>query len=649
MMRALIAACCLGIVYLAVAAPPGSAAPPTSHVTLLERPIDAARHRRRAALPEARPPLRGYVAPLLQADGDSRPWVLPADAPAPLRAAADVVARRLARDGLLPTLARVLEHLGPAAFRAPDDAALNRLRAVGLPVDLIGCFVKSPAPSEKGASPIEQRRARALSVIADVAAALLDGPRAAELTFDHYDFRFIASHAGFRVATEDGRHDIALLRLQLTRDAYWQGAGAGGALDVARQLVERMPDTAFFISIERRHLDGFLRLAADWPIGSAGRAMISPEPWTIAQWAQDNGKPGFIGGSPARGAADAGAILTAHHRATLIPRFASRTEEASLFVPGENFLLEGLAEAGHRLIHSPLLFQGGDLLVVHDAACDERVLLMGEAEVHRNIALGLSSAEVLDAFAAECGADRCVVLPAVSFHIDFEVLPRATAEGVIAFVNDEPAAVRIVLGLGLDALQEHGCLAQADADRARSALDEDGLAHYLATVIPALQTTSVDYGRFPMSLARHFARGEHDSPVGNLQRFLMAVDLAMAWSTPEGQEQGGRHAEAYIRAIKRRRRDRARLVQTLADLGWRIVAVPGMPEAERGIVYLNGLQARDRYWMSAYGGFFAPLDQAAADAVSAARAPAIEVIPILCGETQRRQGGLHCAVSVYPK
>ncbi len=60
------------------------------------------------------------------------------------------------------------------------------------------------------------------------------------------------------------------------------------------------------------------------------------------------------------------------------------------------------------------------------------------------------------------------------------------------------------------------------------------------------------------------------------------------------------------------------------------------------------LRLRQRYIMPAYGGFYAPLDEAAAEAF-AAELEGVEVVPILCGESQRRVGAVHCSVSAYPQ
>src|SRR5262249_6393379 len=155
-----------------------------------------------------------------------------------------------------------------------------------------------------------------------------------------------------------------------------------------------------------------------WP--APGRITIAAGPTPVSQWAQDNGKSGEVSGEPV----------------TLIARYASRAEESSVLVPGDTFVAESLQSAGLRVAQSPLLVQGGNLYAASGPASGERVLLIGEAEVCRNVSLGLARDQVIEAFRVEFGVDRCVVLPAVSFHIDFELTIRAHEGRLLAFVND---------------------------------------------------------------------------------------------------------------------------------------------------------------------------------------------------------------------
>src|SRR5690606_32768810 len=104
------------------------------------------------------------------------------------------------------------------------------------------------------------------------------------------------------------------------------------------------------------------------------------EELSIAQWAQDNGKPGVdVDGRP---------II-------LVPRYASRGEVGTTFVPGETYLMNGVAAANVKVVQSSLLFQGGNLLAVRDPGTNQRILLIGEAEIQRNKVLGLTDNQIL--------------------------------------------------------------------------------------------------------------------------------------------------------------------------------------------------------------------------------------------------------------
>ena len=106
-----------------------------------------------------------------------------------------------------------------------------------------------------------------------------------------------------------------------------------------------------------------------------------------------------------------------------------------------------------------------------------------------------------------------------------------------------------------------------------------------------------------------------------------------------------RHAAAYLRSLRRAEADRRALQRQLRGLGWEVVPVPAISSEEVSINSINGVQDARRYLMPAYGGFFEPLDREAEAAFAAALGSSVEIVPILTGETQRRGGGLHCAVS----
>src|SRR5262249_11670496 len=208
----------------------------------------------------------------------------------------------------------------------------------------------------------------------------------------------------------------------------------------------------------------------------------------VAQWAQDSGKAG-------RDGADGPVVL--------IPRYASRGEVGAEFIPGESFLAGGLAAAGLRIAQSPLLFQGGNLLAVRERSDGPLTLIVGEAEVWRNTTLGLSAEQVREALAAEFGAARCLVLPAVSFHADMDVSIRAAGPGTMAFGADEPGAARIGLGCALGVLERSGLIPASPA--ARAELEAGRPTAAMALVGECLARSAIGPGRWPESFASAFS------------------------------------------------------------------------------------------------------------------------------------------------
>lgn len=578
------------------------------------------------SLKEERPPLRGFRAPIL-GDADQRwPMSLPADASPTMQAATNAVAHNLARNGLLSTTAEVIGITDPNFFADGSPTSVDYLRFIGLPVDLME-FFKAPGQPE------------GTSTVATIAKAMAAGiAREALATWlNTFEFRFTQTRPGFAVFTECGEDELDMLRLQVTRGTYWQGPGDGGNVDMVRQLVEQLPDVKLVLSIQRQHLDEFLSTFRTWSSGDPQRITLVTEPLIVAQWAQDNGKPGVV--------MDAG--HGARKVVTLVPRFASRGEDGSTFVPGETLLLDGLPLAGLDVAQSPLLFQGGDLLAVRDPKSGKRTLLIGEAELYRHTALGLSIPQTIEAFRIEFGVDQCVPMPAVSFHIDFEMTIRVKDDHLVAFVNDTPAAVRIILECGVDALEKNRIIDSTTARRAKKFLaDWDGQA-FLQSIFNTVMARSGGTGHFPESLANAFSAGPSDSGVGNFQRFLLAMDMLLSWSLPPGQAPPEAHAASYLQSFGRRDEHRHSLHAHLQQMGFEVVTIPSMGDAGRGINYINGIQDRSRYLMPTYGGLFAPLDVAAKKAFEQALGPGVTVIPILSGESQRRVGGLHCSTSAY--
>lgn len=562
-------------------------------------------------LAEARPAARGFRVNLA-AMGEESP-----DEPGEpaLRRGFEVIAHRLATDGVMPTLVRAIDAVGPAMILLSGQEGPRLLRRAGFPVDLLASFGDGDAAAMIGST---AERLSAGAPVADLireARALL--------------FRFRPSLSGFRAHSESGEAEPEILRVQLTGAEHWGGPGAGGSLDVLRQLLEALPAARFLIGVEERHLAGVLRRAADWPSSSAERATLLPQPLPVSQWAQDNAK--------------LGAVHRGH--AALLPRYASRGEEGALLVPGETVIAGGLSAAGMQIGHSPLHFQGGNLLLVTDPRNGDRILLIGEAEVYRNTSLGLTSEQAEDALRIELGADRSVVLPAASFHIDYEISVRAIGDSLVAFVNDTPAAVRLVLELGVTALISSGVVGRPQGLRALESLRAGRPMDFLGVVGPVVNGAMVGPGQFSERIAVGFSTGPSDLAAANLRVFLLAMDLLMADLASPTTLPHDRHLRSYFQSFRRRDADRKQLHRRLEALGMRLVKVPSFSDGAIGPNYVNGVQTRDSYLMPAWGGFLSPLDEAAAKAIRGA-AQGLRIVPIYCAESQRRCGGVRCSVGV---
>lgn len=612
---------------------------------------------RRRTYPEARPGARGFRAKV-HASGavDSDPaggtWWFDVEgvgASAARRQVAELIAKRLASDGLPMTFARVEYWLAARDTKyltIPYRDRESLLRRIGLPTDLFPFFVDDSASDRIARAEEIAGKPPALVRAVDEAVAAGRSENDAVAAARALRFVFRPTQPGYRVATESGEHAIGWVRLQASAGSYYEGPGDGGCLDMFNQLLAALPDARFIISVERKHADGLLAALRGREAPRDKKTSVIIEDLPLSQWAQDNGKPGTI---RAPGALDQAATPF-----TLAPRYASRGEEGSIFVAGDSFACEGVAEAGLPFAQSPLLFQGGNLLAVWDAARRKRILLVGEAEIQRNVSLGLTAAQAEEALAIEFGCDEVVVLPAVSYHLDYEVAIRNVNGRPVALVNDELAAAREIVRLGLARLASGDSSGPLPLDartalaRSRAMLERSNDREAGIAAAECLERLAVQPGQWPLDLVRRFATAPGESAVGNFHLFMTSVDILRTAGARESAFPGEDHASAYYRSLVRRRAQRQDIVQALNRLGWEVAAVPSLADSEQSLCYLNGIQSSSQYLMPACGGLFAALDSNAAASITRAWGEGVEVVPIRCGESLRRDGGVHCSASVYP-
>lgn len=577
------------------------------------------------ALPESFVPLRGYRAPILsRADELMQAVYPPSGLTEKSAAAAELIVRKLAHEGLLLTLAQVIETLGPEEFLKVPGQGMSLLRQVGFPTGLLGCFQ------------FEGRKADPEATTIWMAKKLRDGSRPDDLKAElaAVAFRFRPSEPGFHVATESGEWELGLLRMQAD-GGYRDGIVPGSSIDVICQVVAAMPNGDSIISLPREQLEPFEWMARNWRLRHTNQVTLIGGPFSAEAWAQDNGKAGQVTSNDGR-----------VKLATITPRYASQAEGKSNFRKAESFLMDGLQTSGHEVVHSRLLFQGGNLLAVRDPKTGERILLLSEGCIYRNGALGLTPEQVQEAFRVEFGVDRCAIIPATSYHMDFDVTVRAHAGELIAFVNDTRATAREIVEIGIGALERGGMLSPAAAGEARANLAAGRDEPVVRQISGVVQNTRGQSSALPDKLAAAFTQDKADSAAGNLQTFLLALDII---ESALSDAKGAPERQAYLQALRRMHERCETQTERLRGLGWKVVALPSMTDLFRSINYLNGVHHKGGYLMPVFGGLYAPLDRLAAARLQSVLGPELRMQQIRSADCQRYHGGVHCTVAAYPK
>ncbi|MFK7960673.1 MAG: hypothetical protein AB8G96_09105 [Phycisphaerales bacterium] len=601
----------------------------------------------------ARPLVRGFRAGIVPGvSNPADPWLPSLRISAPSFNAATLVANRLATDGVAATAIRAIALLLAEMPETADDpvAMVRGLREIGLPVDLLA-FVDAPPsmgtlPSAGIAAgpgtpdPVNDAAANPTPWVAAAMTAIGANPAddavdalAAEAATQVVVLR--PSRPGFVASADDGRAPHRLIRMQPTRGRYWLPPGGGDSLDVAGAMLESLPQAQFVLSVGTPFMaDALPRLAYRRQRGEA-RVVVIDEPHVASQWAQDNGQPGTLAGDP-------GQLMM------LVPRFASRGDLGSTMDPGDTWMVEGLPAAGIELVRSPLLFQGGNLLVIGDPATGRRTLLAGDAEVIRNRAIGLRDPETIAAFRQEFAVDDVVVLAPPAFHLDFAVTVRRVGDAHLAFVHDEEAAIALVLEAGVATLERAGVINAATRTEAMAALNGDDARGFLDRIGPPLYARAREDGRWPLSFSDAFSTGPADSGIGNLDRFLTVFEWIMGRTLKPEQVPGPPEVRGYLETFARRDALRATFEADLEAAGLTLVRIPGFSLQRRSINTVNMVHASDSVLMPTTGGLYRAIDEAAAAIVREAVGPGVQVIGIPCGETQRRSGGIGCAVAAWP-
>jgi len=607
--------------------PPIEPTPPAEHVRTLRPAIDQEVFENWSSARNEVPELRGFRMPYRESAARDIPWQMHAparDVDRTTRAAALHVAERLARDGLVRTTLDVMrtKDIIPKGVPSID---MNRLASVGIPVDLLRMFVAHDKPF------MDALDAWWISGgNADDAEALIQTSRLA----------FQATRSGFTVSASDGTVETAMLRLQAPMAKFVSQPGDGSPLDVIRQLAQLKRNWRVIISTHERELEALHALTCTWELGMpSGQCVIVSTPGSVTQWAQDNARTGIAPG------ADGAPVPV-----TLMPRFASINEQITKCLVGDSFVFETLREQIGELAPSPLHFQGGNMLCATMPASGERVLLIGEAEVHRNRALGLSEQQILEAFRLEFGVDRCEIMPAVSFHLDVELSLRRNGDALMAFVPDDVAAARLILRSALMAFANHRLLALDEVNPALESMEQGDVRPSLALLAKVVGAHITEQGNFGGAMRDALRTGPLDAPEAALGRVLHVMDLLAALFARElGQSTSPTftHEATYRDSLLARLDERNALADRCSALGMQVVRVPSLVDEELGVSALNVLQLPDAMLVPVMGGFYSALDQAAIDAYARAVGEGVTIVPITTTAIQANYGGVHCMVSAY--
>jgi hypothetical protein len=573
----------------------------------------------RDRLPDKTLPTLGFRAPLFKTNIDAAELLPELNRNLSGDPVAEIVRTSLASDGLLRTLAKIVPLLGAESL--DTDAAFARLAKAGFPLDWLNYF-----ETENGIS--------GRSIAKEIALSLKAGGGLENIDLSRFKFHFHQTCARFRVTTESGEFPPALLRLQIG-GGYERGIVPGSSLEVTARLVEALPDAKFLMAVENTLFEPISWLASQrWKASRDQHITLLSVPFKISGWVQDNAKAGAVLNS-------AGPVP-----ALLVPRYASFGDAVSLFATGESFVMEGIEKAGIKIIQSPLLFQGGNVLAIRDAARQCSVLIISDTALYHNTALGLSREQVIEAFRLEFGVHDCIVLSPASYHLDYEVTFRSHGSNTIAFVNDPRAAAGSLVQSGLQGLEQKELISPQEHAIAQEHLKNCRWTQLSQTILRFVERHRTPKGKFDASLASALRRTISDGATANLQCFLVATDILLAGSDEPIKTEDERRSN-YLAALRHLLQLNDAFNAQLEGKGWRTIKIPSMPEFNFSINYLNAVQYENELLLPAWGGLYENLDRAAIARFESEIPKEVGVVPIPCAHSQFKHGAIHCMVSSF--
>ncbi|MEW5800470.1 MAG: hypothetical protein AB1847_00060 [bacterium] len=601
-------------------------------VTIIRQVISpgilAARKKENDRIPE----LPTFRAPILQ---EKRKIIPVADVPynSRLSRARQCVIQNLAESGILKTLIEVMRKVPNLPYLQNGRANKELLEEIGLPVRLLSCFFCDDPPVAGLDQVVAALERQALS------------KNQRSLKSPKWKFNYVPSLPGFKLMPENGVCRIEALRMQLYPLEYIKGPGDGCITDIVRQMLLCTSREKFLISVSPEELTPLTGLLQEWNVPRPERIILLEDESVSSQWAQDNCKTGVLYNHWGRG----------REYITLVPRFASAGEDYSEYRPAESFVFDQVQRAGWRVVQSPLLFQGGNVLPVKNPKTGELTVFAGQAELVRNIRLGLKEDEVQEALAREWGADRIEILPPLSFHIDLEVSFRWHRGRMIAFINDSMAAARLIVKCGIQGLFSCSVLTESEARKLTFWLEhaeqEDRLLQILWHKVNEFRD---EEGQFASNKDDFFVISAEESGRTNLSRFLLGLDLLSAahrekekfWAKLADQD-AREDLFDYYRLLLEREEQRDQLKKRLLSLGIEVIPLPSTSDDDVSLNYLNAVHDLDAIYLPALGGMFQEMDRKVLEMVKGSIGNSVKIHLIRNSSTQSQCGGVHCSVSVY--
>jgi len=678
---------CLVWLMLSFSAGPCLCLPITVIKQVISPSILAARKKEIDRIPE----LPTFHAPILQ---QKRKVISSPELPGDFSKAKNVVQRNLAESGLLKTLLKVMREVPELSYQQNGRANKSLLEEIGLPVRLLSCY-SSDDPPIAGLDQIVASIAKQSLKKGTGDVMKSQGTGAVKSCQPKWKFDFVPSLPGFKLLPENGVCRIEAMRMQLYPLDYAKGPGDGCIVDIVRQMLLCTSHEKFLISVCPCEVNPFTGLLQAWNVPNPERIILMEDESVSSQWAQDNCKTGTLfdqwGGR-------------FREYITLVPRFASVGEDYSEYRPSESFIFDQIQRAGWRVVQSPLLFQGGNVLPVKNLKTGELIVFAGQAELVRNTRLGLKPEEVLEAFRKEWGADRIEVLPPLSFHIDLEVSFRWHNGKLIAFVNDSMSAARLIVKCGIKGLCACSLLPESEARELIWWLEhseraaEPKYSQLLQILWSKVNEFRDEKGQFASDQADSFVISDEESGSANLSRFLLGLDLLSAahkegkkfWGklagapmrrggegergkggdgerlakvAPMGRKGEGESLETgtpmaddqysrkdlfeYYRLLLEREEQRVQLKKFLLSLGIEVIPLPSTSDDDVSLNYINAVQDLDSVYVPAFGGMFQDIDRKVLEIVQGSLGSKVKIYPIRNSVTQSQCGGVHCSVSVY--